>query len=352
MLWRRGIVRRLAFAAVVATHLLLGVWIIHASPEPHVDVYVFQRDAADFLLNGLNPYVMPYPDIYGGSSSNYGPGMSVDGFLKFGFPYPPLSLLLSLPGHVLFHDFRYSHLVAIGLAVVLIALLRPGRVAVLAATLFLFTPRTFLVVEQGWTEPLAVMLFAGSLCCYYRWPNALKVAIGLTIAVKQYLLPALIPASLLLPRPFSWKEHKRFVAAALLVASILTMPFIAWDTHGFARSVVLSQFRQPFRTDALSYPALLAHWTGFHSPSWIAFIAVAAAAAIGLRRAYPTAQAFSAVTAFMFYAFFAFNKQAFCNYYFFVIGVLCCAVACTAIPPPLADNAHKPPPNPTAPAAR
>ena len=26
-------------------------------------------------------------------------------------------------------------------------------------------------------------------------------------------------------------------------------------------------------------------------------------------------------------AFFAFNKQAFCNYYHFVIGALCCAVA-------------------------
>ena len=25
--------------------------------------------------------------------------------------------------------------------------------------------------------------------------------------------------------------------------------------------------------------------------------------------------------------FFAFNKQAFCNYYYFVLGALCCAVA-------------------------
>ena len=29
----------------------------------------------------------------------------------------------------------------------------------------------------------------------------------------------------------------------------------------------------------------------------------------------------------MFFAFFAFNKQAFCNYYHFVIAALCCAIA-------------------------
>ena len=28
--------------------------------------------------------------------------------------------------------------------------------------------------------------------------------------------------------------------------------------------------------------------------------------------------------------FFAFNKQAFCNYYFFVIGAMCCAIAACA----------------------
>jgi hypothetical protein len=30
--------------------------------------------------------------------------------------------------------------------------------------------------------------------------------------------------------------------------------------------------------------------------------------------------------AFVFFAFFAFNKQAFCNYYSFVVGALCVAL--------------------------
>jgi hypothetical protein len=36
---------------------------------------------------------------------------------------------------------------------------------------------------------------------------------------------------------------------------------------------------------------------------------------------------FAASLALLSLAFFAFNKQAFCNYYFFVIGALCCAIA-------------------------
>jgi hypothetical protein len=350
----RSRVRHLAFATIVATHLLLGVWIIRSSPHPDIDVYVFHRGAAEFLLQGLDPYAMTYPDIYGpsgGSALYYGPGMSVAGRLRFGFPYPPLSLLLSLPGHILFDDFRYAHLAAIALAGVLIAFLRPGRVAMLAAVLFLFTPRVFLVVEQGWTEPLAVMLFAATLFCHYHWPRALGVALGLTVAVKQYLVMALISASLLLTRPFAWNKYGRFAATPLLVAFAVTSPFVAWDVHAFARSVVLLQFRQPFRADSLSYPALIAYWWGFYPPAWTAFLALAAAAVFGLPRARPTAQGFAAVTALVFLLFFSFNKQAFCNYYFFVIGLLCCAVACTAIPPGPVSSAHTLPPNPTAPTA-
>ena len=33
-----------------------------------------------------------------------------------------------------------------------------------------------------------------------------------------------------------------------------------------------------------------------------------------------------------FIGFFAFNKQAFCNYYYFVIGALCVAAGTTASP--------------------
>jgi hypothetical protein len=40
-----------------------------------------------------------------------------------------------------------------------------------------------------------------------------------------------------------------------------------------------------------------------------------------------TPEGFAASIAFTTFAFFAFGSKAFCNYYFFVIGALCCAIA-------------------------
>ena len=40
-----------------------------------------------------------------------------------------------------------------------------------------------------------------------------------------------------------------------------------------------------------------------------------------------TPVAFAGVISLMFLVFLGFNKQAFCNYYFLVMGGLCCAVA-------------------------
>ena len=55
------------------------------------------------FAQGVDPYAITFPDIYQGRAY-YGSGLSVDGRLQFGFPYFPLSLLLSMPGQILFKD--------------------------------------------------------------------------------------------------------------------------------------------------------------------------------------------------------------------------------------------------------
>jgi hypothetical protein len=154
---------------VLAAHLLLGAWMIRSSPRPHIDVFIFQQGGAQALLHGDNPYAVRYPDIYRdtrqGDRPVYGPGLSGDGKLAFGFPYPPLSLLLSTAGYVALGDHRYAQLIAMTLAGALIAYSRPGRgvsrVALLAAAGLLFTPRVFFVLGRGWTEPFVVLGLAG-----------------------------------------------------------------------------------------------------------------------------------------------------------------------------------------------
>jgi len=61
-------------------------------------------------------------------------------------------------------------------------------------------------------------------------------------------------------------------------------------------------------------------------------LAAGVATVLVLRRAPRTPAGFAAGASLVFLAFFAFNKQAFCNYYFFVIGGICCALAASQPP--------------------
>src|SRR5262249_36858695 len=121
-------------------HFAVGAWIIRSSPNPHIDVYVFQQESCQALLRGENPYALRFPNIYGPSAFVYGPGLKTEDRVNFGFPYPPLSLYMALPGYLLTGDHRYSQLAAVTLAAALLAYARPGLIARLAAMLYLFTP--------------------------------------------------------------------------------------------------------------------------------------------------------------------------------------------------------------------
>jgi hypothetical protein len=329
-------VAKVAVPLMLLAHLLIGVWIVQATPAPAVDVYVFQRDAADALLRGENPYAITYPDIYGHSLPVYGEGVSQHGRLNFGYPYLPLSLFMTIPGHVLGGDFRYAHVVALTLAGALIAYARPvgygipSARAVAAAAVLLFTPRGFFVLEAGWIEPVTILMLAAVVFCACRcgrlWGIALAMSLGLLLASKQYLVLAL-PLVLLIPADrFDLPRHL-MASISLLVTLAVTLPLAAWDAQAFMRSAVFLQFHQPFRTDALSFLVTFGGSGGSMPPAWIAFASAAVAGLLALWRCPRTASGFAAAVAVVFFAFFATNKQAFCNYYAFVLAAICCALA-------------------------
>jgi hypothetical protein len=307
----------LALAALLAVYAVLGLWALRAAPDPGVDVCVFQRGAADALLRGDNPYAITFQDPYRDSDRFFGPAVSERGKLQFGYPYPPPGLLLVTPAHLL-GDFRYAHLAAMTAAAALIALARPGRVAFAAAALLLFSPRGFFVLEAGWTEPLAVIFLAATTFTACRAPRSVAVPLGVLIATKQYLPLALLAAPLL-------KLRRNTIWQPVAVAGVVTLPLALWDLSAFVHSVILLQFRQPFRPDALSYLVPLSHLAVGTPPAWIAFITAVLAGALAVRRCPRTPAGFAAAVALVLLAFFAFNKQAFCNYYHLVIGALCCA---------------------------
>ncbi|MFL5349500.1 MAG: hypothetical protein ACJ8AT_32265 [Hyalangium sp.] len=319
--------RRWGVPALLLAHLYLGNWMLHASPAPFIDVFVFQTQGAEALLHRINPYSITFPNIYG-STAVYGEGLVENGRLLFGFPYPPLSLYLSTLGQVLRGDPRYGHLMAITLAAGFMAYARGGRLGAGAAALLLLTPRGLFVLEQSWTEPFLILFLAATVFCACRAPRALPYAFGLLVAVKQYtvfmlpLLPLLTP----LRGRALWGLLWRAGATALGVSLPLMLP----NLPAFVRSVVTLQFHQPFRPDALSYLAWWVSQGHEQPPVWIAFAAVAVALAVVLWRAPRTPAGFAGAVALVYGVFFAFNKQAFANYYYFVLGALCLAVAAHA----------------------
>ncbi len=315
------------FPLVLVVHFLLGIWLIKASPNPFIDVYIFQRDASRALLHATNPYAMSFPNIYGDTSRFYGAGLSVGGRLTFGFPYPPLSLLLALPGHVFGGDLRYSQLAAITLTGALIAYSRPSRLSMTAAAIFLFTPRVFFMLEQAWTEPFVTLLLAATVFSACRIPKTLPLVLGLLFVVKQYLLFAGPAIVLLVSRPLRLTDLWRLIWKAALVGSVVTVPLALWDVSAFVWSVVSLQFYQPFRLDGHGFFAWLARRGGPQLSVTATLAVTSLAATFALWRSVRSPAGFAATVALIYFAFFAFNKQSSVNYYFFVLGALCCAIA-------------------------
>ncbi|MDB5297082.1 MAG: hypothetical protein JWO31_3065, partial [Phycisphaerales bacterium] len=319
------------FAATLVLHLLLGAWLVRSSPTPKIDVFVFQQEGARALLAGRNPYAADYPDIYAGTKQAddravYGQGLSTGGKLAFGFPYPPLSLGLSTLGYVVAKDHRYAQAVALTLAGALVAFARPGRWGALAALLLLFTPRAFFVLGRGWTEPFVVCLLALTVACAYRLPRLLPVALGLFLASKQYLVFAAPLAWLLVPNPADARATLKLIGGALLVAAAVSLPLALWDWPAFWRSTVTVQQVSPFREDALSWLVWYFHKTGTKLDHLVAFAVAVPALGLALWRCPRTPSGFALGLAAVYLPFIAFNKQAFANYYLFVIGTLVCAI--------------------------
>ncbi|HEV8290553.1 MAG TPA: hypothetical protein VGP94_01455, partial [Tepidisphaeraceae bacterium] len=307
----------------------VGIWIIKTTPNPFIDVFVFQQESADALLHGRNPYSMTFTNIYGEGSFVYAKELQVDGHVNFGFPYAPLSLLMIIPGY-LAGDHRYAQLVALVIAAGLVAFARPGIIATLAAILLLTTSRVFMVLELGWTEPLVILWLAATVFCACRYPRATPYMLGLLLASKQYtiLIPPL--AALLVTPYFAWRGYGKLLLKAFLVIAVVSLPLILWDPHAFMRSAVTLQLKQPLREDALSY--LL--WWYWHvdkeaakAMTWLPFAGVAVMIPLCIWLWPRNAGGFAGAVAMVYFTFFALNRQAFCNYYFLVIAAMCCAIA-------------------------
>jgi hypothetical protein len=312
-----------AFALLVCVHLALGAWIIHYSPSPGIDVFVYQDDALDALLEGTNPYEIDFPEAFPGT---YPEHLVVDGRVR-GYPYPPLTLLVGLLGKLLAQDMRYAYLVALELAALLIAFARPGRLGRAAGAFFLLTPGLFVVLQLSWTEPVAILFFSATIfAACRRWRRALPVLFGLALGAKQYMVLTAAVVHKLFGLPFDRRRHVQRLLITASTVALVFLPWLMWGPKGFWTGIVVFPLATPFREDSISFPAALVLAGGPELPSWLG-LAVPAAVWFLARKAPWTPAGYSAAAALLLCSSFAWSGHSFSNYYFLVLGVLCCAVA-------------------------
>jgi len=334
----RGLRAPLMVVMILACCVAGEIAFNYHAKDPGIDVFMFQMNGCWALRHGLNPYTFRYPSMYPPGTPYYGAGVvDAHGILTVGFPYPPLSLLMTLPGYLLGGDVRYSDVAAMGLSAGLIALARPGRVAALAATMLLLMPRSVYVLNLAWTEPLLVLTFSFVMFCLCRWPKAAPYALGLYFSTKQYTILTLPLLPLLVEGPNHWRMAGRVLVKAGLVVAAINLPFLLWNAHEFIRAVFVFQLLQPFRNDALSYLVLIHNWKpGLPLPMWISLVPLVIMIPVCLRRAASSPAGFAAAAALVHLLFFAFNKQAFANYYYFVFATACWSIAAANIAKPSA----------------
>jgi hypothetical protein len=292
--------RRRLFAAQMVLLFVAGAVLRVAgalgSPDPGIDVYHAEQEAADHLLAGRNPYTQDYDDK--------------------GAPfYPPLPFLLAAPFRAAGWDVRLANAVCDLLAALaLFAAARAGGNRLLAGLLaaaYLHFPRIPLIMELAWYEPmLAAALGCGLLLVARGWRLG-YVLLGLGITGKQYVVVVLPP----LWKAWRGRRLALFLATAA-TAAVVVLPFYLWDSSAFFERVVKYHLNHEVRHDGVTLQA--AAMNRFHTelPKWLL-----SASALGLLGVItwrtpshgPSPAPWMATALLVFCLFFS---QAFLNYFY------------------------------------
>jgi hypothetical protein len=318
------------FALLLLDFLLMGWFFLNLSADPHIDVYLIQQMGCDALLHGHNPFAITFPDLYGPAVNYYPVGIVASGIVQCGYFYPPLSLLLALPGF-LAGDVRFTQLAAVILTAGLIGFsTRRYRFA----TWLLFTPNLLFILENAWIEPIVALLLAITVCSHNRrWVLAAAISWGLFLASKQYLLLTLPAGICLLGLRPTWRTSARFLLPAAIAAGIVTLPFMLWDARAFLHSTT-ALYTNIIRPDSISFLPILSQIFHTRLTLLCSTLAAVPASLLVLSRSPRTASGFAAAVALIALCVFIFGTQAFINYYFLAVAALLTALTSEPVPTP------------------
>lgn len=322
--------RFVGFAFLV---LVAGLEVIRVSPEPDIDVWTVQKSGAEVLLQGKNPYVVvAVPDT--------------DPETDFTVPYcyPPFPIYMGTLALAARGDVRHPLLAAVlaaGFAMRFIARRRkreagrpgtslPSLLEDAPALFFWLGPTLFMVLDRSWIDPFQIGLITLGVAAFVDDRKTLAaVLLGVAISSKQSMFFVYPLAAIILGF-----DRRRWVVMGI-AALVPVLPFLVWDFRRLKYANFDFMNGLGARHDGLCFSTWV--YNTFHAtfPPQITFLASAAVVAAAclrrplgaeLRERY-AALGFARALVATYLVFFFFNRWAFANYYFLVIGLASLAAA-------------------------
>jgi hypothetical protein len=318
------------FAGFALLVLVAGLEVIRVSPVPDIDVWTVQKAGAEALLEGKNPYaVVAVPDT--------------DPETDFTVPYcyPPFPIYMGTLAPAARGDVRHpllAALLAAGVAMRFIARRRkrpsrqllPSVLEDSPALFFWLAPPLFMVLDRSWIDPFQIALITLGVAAFVVDRKTLAaVLLGVAISSKQSMFFVYPLAAIILAF-----DRRRWVIMGI-AALLPVLPFLAWDFRRLKYANFDFMTGLGARHDGLCFSTWV--YNTFHAtfPPQITFLASAAVVvAACLRRPLDAAQreryaslGFARALVATYLVFFFFNRWAFANYYFLVIGFASLAAA-------------------------
>ena len=260
-----SILRNFTLPLIIVSYIMLSVWTITNSPQPHVDAFIQQKEAPLKLLQGINPYNTHYTKVYLNVDPNY-------------FGYLPFSFIYHVPFVLLFSDPRYSiavsNLISAFVIYKLFSMKKRKDDSFVFIALFLFLPRSFYVLEHMYLDPIIFSFFL-LFFYYYMRKNYSKSIIFLSLffSFKQHLI-------MLYPLLFKHIYSKLVTVKNILIFSLpflLPLYFFLREPDAFLRNVIF--FFNPQKipapvSNSLSFSTFLTHYFPIlsHNSIFVSFV--------------------------------------------------------------------------------
>jgi hypothetical protein len=227
-----------------AAYLLAASLIISDGKRVLVDVYVFSTQAVQGLAHAQNPYTA----CWVGDNNTHA---------RCVFPYMPGSALLEGAFYWIFHDVRLTLAIAMCVAAVAIWRLGGPVAGPALALLLLAQPRSLLMVELSWTEPMIIAFVALFVLAVTRQRMIWSVVVlAAALFAKQHVL-------LLLPLTCFWPAFgPRRTALSVGLAGLATLPWFLAAPSAFLNDALWFNLRLAPLSNSLSLfsTAMRAGW--------------------------------------------------------------------------------------------